>query len=256
MSDRNFDELADRFASRVHDSQKGVLRRQIIWRDLKQQLPAISGDKPLRILDIGGGLGHFTVKCAALGHRVIYTDLSEIMMQKAQAHAKALVKDIEWLNLPFQDLNSESHGECDLVLCHAVIEWLADPEPLLPTLHSLLKTKAVLSFCFYNPAGLVYRNLICGNFRYLNQREQQPIDPNSLTPPNPRSIEQIEKGLSVSGFSQQSLSGIRVFSDYVLQKRGGNQSADDMMEAEMTYSNLEPYRRMGRYIHIIATKNS
>lgn len=274
MNDRNFDDLADRFEKRVHHSAKGNLRRSIIWRDIEKQFTqgTLAGhckeQKKLDIIDIGAGLGYFAIKLADLGHCVTYNDLSVAMMQKAQEFAakKNIDNRITWSNQPYQQLLEKCSQPVDVILCHALLEWLEQPSHAISLIKKALKPKGLLSLCFYNPAGLIYRNLICGNFRYLEtiQTNSNPestedkllsitADDNSLTPTNPSSIEQVKQWLADSGFTIEQFTGIRVFSDYVLEKRGGHQSPDAIMAMEMRYSQLEPYKRIGRYIHIIAT---
>ncbi|HIG66824.1 MAG TPA: hypothetical protein EYQ44_03220 [Porticoccaceae bacterium] len=60
-SDRNFDDLAEKFARRVYGGLKGEIRLAVIWRDLVTTMPQILSGKPLRIIDIGGGLGQLSV---------------------------------------------------------------------------------------------------------------------------------------------------------------------------------------------------
>ncbi len=258
MPDKNFDSLAERFERRIHSSLKGNIRQAVIWRDLTEQIPAINDNTPLRILDVGAGLGHFSLKLAELGHHVTYNDLSIKMMEKAQARVKATNNQhhIEWLNLPYQTLSEQYRDTFDIVLCHAVLEWLEKPEALIPAIKKLVKKEGYLSLCFYNPAGLVYRNLICGNFRYLDELESKQSDSGSLTPQNARDVQQVELWLQAAGFMTKSMSGIRVFSDYVLNKRGGHQSTEEVLLKEIEYSNKEPYKRLGRYNHIVAISAS
>ncbi|MBT8150107.1 MAG: SAM-dependent methyltransferase, partial [Gammaproteobacteria bacterium] len=47
-------------------------------------------------------------------------------------------------------------------------------------------------------------------------------------------------------------SGIRVFHDYVVERRGGHQNEQQVLEMELRYSKLEPYKWLGRYQHIVA----
>jgi S-adenosylmethionine-dependent methyltransferase len=54
MNDRHFDELATRFAEKIYGGAKGAIRLAVLQADLAEALP----DRPLRILDIGAGLGH------------------------------------------------------------------------------------------------------------------------------------------------------------------------------------------------------
>ena len=87
--DRNFDDLADKFARKIYGGLKGDIRLAVIWRDLLAVVPAIEGQTPLRILDVGGGLGQFTLRLAGLGHSLIYSDLSQNMLSQTQQQARA-----------------------------------------------------------------------------------------------------------------------------------------------------------------------
>ena len=111
-----------------------------------------------------------------------------------------------------------------------------------------------LSLCFYNPASLIYRNLVMGNFYQLDK--PKPADNKSLTPNNPVSNDDVESWLSSRHYHVQARSGIRVFSDYAPLKRGGLNNPDDVIAMELKYSTQLPFRLMGRYLHIIATKST
>ena len=160
-----------------------------------------------------------------------------------------------WHCGPYQQLNAVLKGQCfDLVLCHALLEWLQDPELLIPALEPLVAPDGILSLCFYNPASIVYRNLMRGNFdRIINTHNYTP-DGGSLTPQNPCSLAQVRQWLAQSGFNIRQESGLRVFSDYVLEKRGGNLQSDQVLAMELAYSGQEPYKWMGRYLHVLAFK--
>ena len=54
MHDRHFDQLASRFAEKIYGGAKGAIRLAVLQADLKEVLP----ERPLRVLDIGAGLGH------------------------------------------------------------------------------------------------------------------------------------------------------------------------------------------------------
>ena len=67
MSDRHFDELATRFAEKIYGGAKGAIRLAVLQADLAEALP----ERPLRVLDIGAGLGHMSLwlaeRCAITG---------------------------------------------------------------------------------------------------------------------------------------------------------------------------------------------
>ena len=56
MRDRNFDDIAEKFSRNIYGTTKGQLRQTILWQDLDKLL-AEFGDRPLRVLDAGGGEG-------------------------------------------------------------------------------------------------------------------------------------------------------------------------------------------------------
>lgn len=60
MSDRNFDDIADKFSRNIYGTTKGKIRQAVIWEDL-QQLLTLFPNRTLRILDAGGGEGYFSV---------------------------------------------------------------------------------------------------------------------------------------------------------------------------------------------------
>ena len=253
-TDRNFDDLAEKFARKVYGGLKGDIRLAVIWRDLLAAVPALSDGSSIRVLDIGGGLGQFTIGTAELGHRVTYNDLSAEMLSLAQAEAnKSKVKEkITWHQGEYQNLEDQLEGRFDLILCHAMAEWLAQPEQLIARLEPMLAEKGMLSLTFYNQHSLVYRNLIRGNFKVL----ETPFEAHggSLTPGTPLDPALMEEWIADAGLHITSNTGIRVFHDYVTTERGGHRNAASVIEMELRYSLLEPYKAMGRYIHLLINR--
>ena len=253
IRDRNFDDLSEKFARKVYGGLKGDIRLAVIWRDLLAVLPQLESQTSLRILDIGGGLGQLTVALAKLGHQVVYSDLSEQMLEAAQKlAAEAGVLDrIIWYQRPYQALEDEDLGQFDLVMCHAVMEWLAEPELLIERLHRYMAPSGLLSLTFYNQSALVYRNLIRGNFNLL--QGEFAADPGSLTPGAPLQPDVVLKLLEQAGLAATHTSGIRVFHDYVTTQRGGHENPQAVIDMELHHSVLEPFKWLGRYIHFICS---
>ena len=269
MQDRNFDDLAAKFAAKIYASQKGAVRMVVIWRDLleccAQRGVALQAEdattspaQPLRVLELGGGLGQFSCRLAQLGHRVVYNDISATMAEQAQQRAAAAgcLEVIEWRIGSYQQLVETAHADAqqfDLILCHAMIEWLAKPSQLVAQITPLLAPNGLLSLSYYNHHGWAYRNLLRGNFNLLSRPYQS--HPGSLTPQHAFSFEQIEQWLRAAQLRVHRCSGIRVFSDYTREQRGGLQSAAATLEQELNYSVLEPYKWLGRYLHVVAERD-
>ena len=100
--DRNFDDLTEKFKRKVYGGLKGEIRLAVIWRDLNQVMALKVMGKPIRILDIGGGLGQLSTKLSLMGHQVSYNDISCSMMSVAQELAKKDDRrnNIDWHNCP------------------------------------------------------------------------------------------------------------------------------------------------------------
>lgn len=256
--DRNFDDLVARFQSNVYGGLKGDIRLAVIWRDLEGLLSILRPEdapdraEPLRILDVGAGLGQFAIRLAALGHDVTVNDISHQMLCAAKdaAQAAGVAQNIHWCHGPYQQLLDGNAPLFDVVLCHAVVEWLSSPADLVPALKQLMKSDAYLSLAFYNRHSLEYRNLLRGNFNLLNKKEFK-ADPNSLTPTNPIYPAEIQQWVSAQGLRVVDQSGVRVFSDYVSTSRGGNAIPEEVLKMELAYAKQEPFLWLGRYIHMI-----
>ncbi len=57
-SDHSFDGMADKFAQNIYGTSKGKIRAAVVWQDLQGCLSRL-GDRPLRVLDAGGGFDYF-----------------------------------------------------------------------------------------------------------------------------------------------------------------------------------------------------
>lgn len=168
MSDHSFDGLSEKFAQNIYATSKGKIRTAVVWRDLEQGLKQ-AGNRPLRILDAGGGFGFFAQKLAALGHDVTLCDLSSDMLELAsqQITEKGLTDRIQLVHCPIQDLPQHISGTFDLIMCHAVVEWLAQPKETLQELLRFLKPGGMFSLLFYNKDALLFQSLVVGNFDYI-----------------------------------------------------------------------------------------
>lgn len=257
--DRNFDDIVDHFEKKIYGKRKGRIRLAVLWRDIQSYLDSLPECKCLSVLDVGGGFGQIAQRLAKLGHRVTVNDISANMLAKAQALATEQgIEAIDFIHAPYQVLPDVLDNQTyDLVLCHAVLEWLAEPQAAIPVLKSLLADSGTLSLCFYNPVAKVYRNLIMGNFYNLDNVANNTFqsDSGSLTPNNPSHVDDVKSWLVDANMNIMQETGIRVFSDYVpamLAKRGGHENLDAVIEKELEYSTQTPYKYMGRYFHILA----
>ena len=260
-ADRSFDTIADHFEKKVYGGLKGEIRLAVLRRDIVEYSAQMSEalGRPLRILDVGAGLAQIAIELATQGHSVVINDISANMLEKAKANAEQIDQalDITWYVCPYQALAEKLTKEVDkfdLILSHALLEWLAEPAAVMDFFDQYLTDDGALSLCFYNPASFDYRNLIMGNFNLLDNTDYKADNKKSLTPNHPVAKEEVESWLKAHDYQTVRSSGLRVFHDYAPLKRGGHNDPEAVIRMELRYSQLEPYKWLGRYLHILAKR--
>lgn len=250
--DHNFDTLAKRFQRNIYQTLKGQLRLAVLRQDFDEFIPV----RPLSVLDVGAGQGHWALELTRRGHRVLLNDLSAQMLAQAreqfelaQLPPEALAQT-RWLQGPIQALAGDLQEHFDLITCHAMMEWLEDPKTLFPLLMPLLKPGGWLSLVFYNVHGLVYKNLLRGNFAKVEAKDYRGYR-GSLTPVSPLEPEQVLAWSQTAGLQLICHSGIRVFHDYVLDPQQRNSNPEALIRNELACSRQDPYRGLGRYVHLL-----
>ncbi len=245
MSDRHFDQLAKRFAEKIYGGAKGAIRLAVLQADLSEALP----DRPLRVLDIGGGLGHMSLWLAERGHDVTFTEPAEPMLEGARQRFAEAGHTATFIQAPWQELPGQLTERYDLVICHAVLEWLAEPLAILPVLHQLTKPGGWLSLAFYNRDALIYRNLLKGHFKKM-RKNVMAGEKQSLTPQQP--LDPRELATQLAGMWQvESQSGVRVFHDYMPVEFQARAELADLLEMELAHRRHPGFAGLGRYLHWI-----
>ena len=254
MQDRNFDDIAEKFSRNIYGTTKGQLRQAILWQDLAPLLTQI-GPGPLRVLDAGGGEGQTAIKVAQAGHHVTLCDLSGEMVARARQAAadKGVFDNMHFVQCPAQEIAQHLTGQVDLILFHAVLEWIAEPREMLHTLWSMLRPGGALSLMFYNANGLLMHNMVAGNFEYV-QAGMPKKKKRTLSPDYPRSPQQVYGWLEEAGWQSTGTTGVRVFHDYLREKHQQRDCFAALLELETRYCRQEPYISLGRYIHVTALK--
>lgn len=254
MQDRNFDDIAEKFSRNIYGTTKGQLRQAILWQDLDTLLETF-GARPLRILDAGGGEGQTAIKLAQRGHHVTLCDVSGEMIARAQAAAQAqgVSDNMHFIQCPAQEIARHLETPVDLILFHAVLEWVAEPLMVLQTLWSVLREGGALSLMFYNANGLLMHNMVAGNFDYV-QVGMPKRKKRTLSPDYPREPDAVYGWLEQTGWHITGKTGVRVFHDYLREKHQQRDCFDALLELETRYCRQEPYISLGRYIHVTALK--
>lgn len=252
--DHNFDTLSSRFRKNIYDTPKGQIRLKILWRDFMESIPDIEKGG-LSILDAGAGQGNFSLQLAQKNHQLTLCDISKNMLDDAKKSFSEhqLNKEVKFIHYSVQELVKKSQKQYDIVLFHAVLEWLVDPKETLKQLVSLIKANGFLSLMFYSRTGLIYQNLTRGNFNYVLNNTLAG-EGKTLTPTNPQDPLEVEQWLQQSGLTIITKSGVRVFYDGLSRERRKQINVEELYKLEQEYSRKEPYCSLARYVHILCKK--
>ncbi|WP_341501238.1 methyltransferase [Gallaecimonas sp. GXIMD4217] len=245
--DRYFTDLAHKFTSNIYGSYKGAVRQHLLWRDLDALLAQLPPG--LSVLDVGGGAGQTAIGLCQRGHRVrLVEPAAEMLALAREAAVKAGCTEALTLEqLPLQQLD----GQYQLVVFHAVLEWLADQRGGLGKVVELVGPGGWLSLLFYNKNAMDFMHLIRGNFQQFNQGWYGRHK--GLTPQAPLDPRQVLAWLAEAGMEVMVHTGIRCFSDFHLPDRP-RPALEEVLAMEEKVSGLEPYRSLARYVHILARK--
>ena len=246
--DKSFDDKVKTFKNNIYGTTKGQIREAVLIRDLTELLAT---RKNLTILDVGGGQGQISLQLAQMGHKVTLTDISNEMLDVARETAKSLqLENVKFIHSPLQELAGLLDGKFDLVLCHAVFEWLEEPQAAMSTLNHFCHNQGAISLMFYNAVGQSLSNLIYGNFDYI-RAGMQAKKVVKLNPQSALRLEQVTSWCHALNLQIQSKTGVRCFHDYMRHTEHWQSQFDDILDMELLYSKQEPYASIGRYTHLI-----
>ena len=135
MSDDIWASLADRFADEAYASVKGYVRTYVMHQQLLEHLPA----PPAPVLDVGGGAGHQSFPLAQVGYDVTLLDsVAGDAGQSSRATGAAAgsgPRRVTLLEADGENADEAVDGRrFAAVLCHGVLGYLEQPEPLIDQL--------------------------------------------------------------------------------------------------------------------------
>ena len=135
MTDDTWASLVGQFADEAYASVKGYVRTYVMHQQLLEHLPP----PPAPVLDVGGGAGHQSFPLAQTGYDVTLLDSSPAMLDKARQRLERLPADAR-RRVTFLQADGENADEATggrrfaAVLCHGVLGYIEDPEPLVSQL--------------------------------------------------------------------------------------------------------------------------
>ncbi|MCF2946968.1 methyltransferase [Paraglaciecola aquimarina] len=250
--DRSFNDIAGKFQTNIYGSTKGRLRHDMLMAYLQQNidLSKVENIKSLKVLDAGGGTGMMTETLLKLGHKVTLTDISDQALEVASNNLKGY-DDLSILHTDILSLDESE--QYDLVICHAVLEWVEKPKEVLRKLANLVKPEGVMSVSFFNQDAQLFGNMCYGNFDYVEQG-MQVKNRVRLTPNNPLKPKEVLAYFTELPVTIVHKAGIRCFHDYLRDLDKQQTLYEELKSLEIKYGAQEPYLWLGKYFQVIAKK--
>ncbi|MEV0648644.1 methyltransferase domain-containing protein [Phytomonospora sp. NPDC050363] len=233
-------------------------RNVVVWSVLDAELAA--HDKPLTIVDVGGGTGGMAVPLAEAGHHVTVVDtspnaLAGLTRRATEAGVAQRIRAVQGDADALADVvDAES---ADLVLCHNVLEMVDAPDKAMTSVASVLRPGGAVSVLVANRAAAVLARALGGHLR-LAQEILGDADGRAGTRDTlSRRFELtgITALVEQSGLAIEQVHGVRVIADLV---PGGSDTegatADALRDFELATAARLPYRDIASQLHLLARR--
>jgi SAM-dependent methyltransferase len=244
--------LADQYVRSISESLKGRVRVHVVHRQLLAHLPA----PPAAVVDIGGGAGHQSLPLARLGYEVSIVDPSPAMLAKA---AEALRREEPAVQhrVRLVEASGEQAPEVlagrtfDAVLCHGVLIYVEQPEPLVAALCALAAPGGVVSIVAQNAKTFAVRPALEGRWAdapaaFDARREVGILGLETRAD----TLEELTALLADHGVDRLAWYGVWLFTDGWTREVPPD-SLDDVLAVELEASRRDPYRQLSRLFHLV-----
>lgn len=244
--------------SGASSEQRRNVRTAVVWDDLREVLGDGGAGQPLDVLDIGGGTGVSAVRVAGLGHRVTVVDPSPDALaslgRRAREEGVEVVAHQGDLSTLLGPEGLVAPGSADLVLCHGVLEHVADPGAALGTLREVLRPGGTLSLLVAQRHAAVLARAMAGHFG----QALALLDPGTAEAGGRAgrrfTHEEAAGLLAGAGLELLSVHGVRVFADLVpgslLDLEPGATAA--LLELETAVAPRPEYLPLATQLHLLA----
>jgi SAM-dependent methyltransferase len=253
--------LADKFADGAYASVKGRVRTYVIHQQLLEHLPA----PPATVLDVGGGAGHQSFPLARAGYDVTLLDPSAAMLDKARqrlerlpVEARRRVTLVEADGANAEDAVRGQHFAA--VLCHGVLGYLEQPEPVIDQLCRCAAADGIVSIMAGNADAAAVRSALERRWDDALAAFDARTEIGVLgLPTRADTVEELGELLRRRGVEPQDWYGVWLFVDW-LDLSGAALDPDDSEQlaaaarVELEAGRRDPYRQLSRIFHLVGRK--
>jgi S-adenosylmethionine-dependent methyltransferase len=253
--------LADRFADDAYATVKGYVRTYVMHQHLLEHLPP----PPAVVLDVGGGAGHQSLPLAQAGYDVTLLDSSPAMLDKAQERLQRLPAETQRrvTFLQADALNAEEAVKGRRfagVLCHGVLGYFEQPEPLVNQLSRCAADGGVVSIMTGNAKAMAVRPAMerrwddaLASFDATTEVGVLGVQGRADT------VDELSEIMRSRGVEPLRWYGVWLFVDW-LEFSGAELDPSDSQQlaataaVELEASGRDPYRQLSRVFHLLGRK--
>ena len=261
MSDDSWNSLADFFADEAYATVKGRVRSYVMHQQLLEHLPPPPGT----VLDVGGGAGHQSFPLAQAGYEVTLLDSSPGMLDKARTRLRRLAPETQG-RVTFVEADGTQADEAvggqrfGAVLCHGVIGYLDDPEPVVAQVCRCAADGGLVAIMAGNAHAAAVRPALeqrwddaLASFDARTELGVLGLPTRSDTP------EELSAQIRRHGVEPLRWYGVWLFTDWLDYAGVGLDPTDTRQVAaaaatELEASRRDPYRQLSRIFHLIGRK--
>ncbi|MFH8340946.1 class I SAM-dependent methyltransferase [Streptomyces sp. AM6-12] len=214
----------------------------------------------LRVLDVGIGQGTQALRLARLGHQVTGVEQDPVMVAAArEALDREPVGIRERVRLVQGDARDTGvhflPGSFDLVLCHGVLMYVAEPDPLVAGLARVLAPGGLLSLLVRNGDALAMRPGLAGDAAGALAAFDTTAYTNRLGL-NVRADRLSELTATLAGIAAplHAWYGVRVFTDLAADDAPLPYDLETLLAAEERAGRTDPYRGVAALLHLCGVR--
>jgi ubiquinone/menaquinone biosynthesis C-methylase UbiE len=253
--------LADKFADEAYASVKGYVRTSVMHQQLLEHLPA----PPASVLDVGGGAGHQSLPLAQAGYEVTLLDPSTAMLDKAQQRLERLPAEaqgrVTLLQADAENADEAVHGRrFAAVLCHGVLGYLEQPEPLVDQLCRCAAGGGLVSIMTANAKTMAVRPALERRWDDALAAFDSSTEIGVLgVPSRADTVEDLSELMQSRGVEPLRWYGVWLFVDW-LEFSGADLDPSNAKQVaataavELEASRRDPYRQLSRVFHLVGRK--
>jgi SAM-dependent methyltransferase len=254
--------LADTFADQAYASVKGLVRTYVMHQQLLEHLP----EPPATVLDVGGGAGHQSFPLAQAGYDVTVLDPSPAMLAKARKRLEGLPAEAQRRVTLLQADGENTDAAVDgrrfgAVLCHGVLGYLEQPEPLVDQLCRCVAPGGVVSIMTGNANASAVRPALERRWDDALASFDARTEIGVLgVPGRADTVEELSELVRSRGVEPVRWYGVWLFVDW-LEFSGAELDPSDARQVaataavELEASRRDPYRQLSRVFHLVGRKS-